>query len=197
MLCEAIDIFRELWEGGPRHYKGKWFTLDHAEVFDLPEKPIPIVMGVSGAQSLEVAIAKADGIMTTSLDANLTKGFKAKKASGPRYAEVALAYAASKEEGRKLAHERFRFSAFDWSINSEVPTVEGFESASRFVRPEDLAESITAGPDPEPHIKAIRKYLDAGFDHIVLTAIGPDQAGFTKFFTKALLPELGVNQAAA
>lgn len=190
MVCEAIDIFRELWEGGPRNYMGQWFTLDHAEIFDLPSKPIPIVMGVSGPQSLEVAISKADGIMTTSPDANLAKGFKAKKASGPRYAEVTLAYAASEEDGRKLAHERFRFSAFDWSINAEVPTVEGFESASQFVRPEDLAESITAGPDPEPHLKAIRKYLDAGFDHIVLTGIGPDQKGFTHFFKEALLPAL-------
>ena len=190
MLCEAIDIFRELWAGGPRHYEGRWFTLDHAQIFDLPDKPIPVVMGVSGPQSLEVAIAKADGIMTTSPEPSLADRFKAKKPSGPRYAEVTLAYACSEEEGRQLAHERFRFSAFDWSINSEVPTVEGFESASQFVRPEDLASSISVGPDPEPHLKAIRKYLDAGFDHIVLTGIGPDQEGFTRFFKKALLPAL-------
>jgi G6PDH family F420-dependent oxidoreductase len=196
MLGEAIDIFRELWEGGPRHYDGMWFTLDHAEIFDLPDKPIPVVVGVSGPQSLEIAIEQGDGIMTTSPSEELTQGFKAAKPSGPRYAEVSLAYAKTEEDGRKLAHERFRFSAFDWSINAEVPTVEGFEAASQFVRPEDLAKTITAGPDPEPHLKAIRKYLDAGFDHIVLTGIGPDQAGFTEFFKTALLPELGVNPAA-
>jgi hypothetical protein len=82
-----------------------------------------------------------------------------------------MAYAATEAEGRKLAHERFRFSAFDWSVNSEVPTVEGFEAATKYVRPEDLAETSSAGPDPEVHLKAIRKGMEAGFDHIVLTGV--------------------------
>jgi G6PDH family F420-dependent oxidoreductase len=195
MLCEAIDIFRELWEGGARNYMGEWFTVDHAEIFDLPDQPIPIVAGVSGPESLELAVAKADGIMTTSPDAELVKGFKAKKSGGPLYAEVTLAYAPTVEQGRKLAHERFRFSAFDWSVNAELPSVEGFEAASKYVRPEDLAETISAGPNPDPHLKAIRKYLDAGFDHIVLTGIGPEQQEFVRFFEKSLKPELAVSQA--
>ncbi|MBV1688166.1 hypothetical protein KRR38_10900 [Novosphingobium sp. G106] len=117
----------------------------------------------------------------------LGKGFE----KGPRYLEVALAYASSEEEGRKLAHERFRFSAFDWSVNSEVPTVEGFEATTKYVRPEDLAETITAGPDPDVHLKAIKKAIDAGFDHIVLTGIGPNQQGFARFFEQELKPALG------
>lgn len=195
MLCEAIDIFRTLWEGGPRNYQGEWFTLDHAEIFDLPDRAIPVIAGVSGPESLELAVAKADGIMTTAPDAELTKGFKARK-DGPLYAEVTLAYAPSEEQGRKLAHERFRFSAFDWSVNAELPSVEGFEAASRYVRPDDLAE-IPAGPDPASHLKAIRQYLDAGFDHIVLTGIGPDQDAFIRFFEESLKPELAISPAAA
>lgn len=187
MLGEAIDIFRLLWSGGVRNYQGEHFTLDHAELFDRPEKDIPIILGVSGPQSLDLAHEKADGIMTTTPDPKLGKGFE----KGPRYVEVALAYAASEEEGRRLAHERFRFSAFDWSVNSEVPTVEGFEAASKWVRPEDLAETIPAGPDPEVHLKAIAKAIDAGFDKIVLTGIGPDQASFTRFFKEELWPRLG------
>ncbi|HUH76411.1 MAG TPA: TIGR03557 family F420-dependent LLM class oxidoreductase, partial [Devosia sp.] len=175
MLCEAIDIFRALWEGGVHNYGGEWFALNHAEIYDLPDQPIPVIAGVSGPESLELAIAKADGIMTTAPDARLVSGFKAEKPGGPLYAEVTLAYAESEELGRKLAHERFRFSAFDWSVNAELPSVESFEVATKYVRPEDLADIIPAGPNPEPHLKAIRKYLDAGFDHIVLTGVGPDQ----------------------
>lgn len=103
---------------------------------------------------------------------------------------MSLAYASSLEEGRRLAHERFRFSAFDWSVNSEIPAVSGFEAASEYVKPEDLTDKIPAGPDPEVHLEAIRKYLDAGFDHVVLTGIGPDQEGFARFFKEKLRPRL-------
>src|SRR5215204_1826683 len=37
MLAEAIDIIRLLWEGGYQSYKGEYFTVEDARVFDLPE----------------------------------------------------------------------------------------------------------------------------------------------------------------
>lgn len=189
MLGEAIDIFRLLWSGGVHTHRGEHFIVDHARLYDLPDKPISVVLGVSGKASIALAVDKADGIMTTQPEAALVEGFRAKK-TGPTYAEVALAFAPTREEGRKLAHERFRFSAFDWSVNSELPTPSGFEAVTKYVKPEDLAETIPAGPDPEVHLRAIRKYVDAGFDHVVLTGIGPDQAGFSKFFETELAPKL-------
>ena len=65
MLAEAIDIFRLLWSEGPRNYRGEHFVIDHAELFDLSEKAIPVILGVSGPESMELARKKADGIMTT------------------------------------------------------------------------------------------------------------------------------------
>jgi G6PDH family F420-dependent oxidoreductase len=190
MLGEAIGIFRKLWEGDEYTHAGEHFTVDKARLYDPPRKPIPVLVGVSGPDSAALAAEHGDGIMTTSPEAELVKGFRnGSKRSAPCYAEVTLAYAASEEEGRKLAHERFRFSAFDWSVNSELPTVEGFETASKFVKPEDLAQ-IPAGPDPAKHAEAIRKYIDAGFDHVVLTGVGDDQPGFIRFVANELLPEL-------
>ena len=75
-------------------------------------------------------------------------------------------------------------------MNSELPTVEGFEAATAFVRPDDLKDSIALGPDVETHLATIGRYLDAGFDHIVLTAPGPEQAGFLRFFEQELKPRL-------
>jgi hypothetical protein len=34
---------------------------------------------------------------------------------------------------------------------------------------------VSLGPSPEPHLKAIREYIEAGFDHLILTQIGPEQ----------------------
>lgn len=36
----------------------------------------------------------------------------------------------------------------------------------------------------------IRPYVDAGFDHLVLVQIGPDQKGFFEFFERELAPAL-------
>ena len=187
MLAEAIDIFHLLWDGEVHNHRGEYFVLDHAQLYDCPSDAIPVIVGVSGSHSLALANEKADGIMATQPDAELTEGFSK---NGPHYGEVTLAYASSVEEGRKLAHERFRFSAFDWSVNSEIPAVRGFEAASQYVRPDDLADKIPAGPDPDIHMEAIRKYIDAGFTHIVLTGIGPDQQGFAKFFEEKLRAHL-------
>lgn len=190
MLGEAIDMFRELWDGGARAFEGDYFLLDHAEIFDLPPEPIPVIVGVSGEKSVALAAEKADGIMATQPDKKFVAGFRKGGKKGSAWGEVSLAYAASEAEGRKLAKERFAFSALGWSVNSELPSVESFEAATEYVREEDLAESVPAGPDPEVHLKAIRKFVDAGFDHVALLGIGPDQAGFIRFAEEELLPRL-------
>lgn len=190
MLGEAVDIFRELWDGGARAYEGDFFVLDHAELFDLPPKPIPVILGVSGKQSIALAAEKADGMMTTEPSKDMVESFRKAGGKGEVWGEVSLAYAPTEAEGRKLGRERFAFSGLGWKVNSELPSVEAFEAATKYVREEDLAESIPAGPDPEVHLKAIRKFVDAGFDHVALLGIGPDQAGFIAFAEKELLPKL-------
>jgi G6PDH family F420-dependent oxidoreductase len=192
MLAEAIDIFRALWKGGVHTIRRAHFTVDHGRLYDLPSRPIPIVVGVSGPHSVALAASKADGIMATEAKAELVQDYQRHAAKpGPRYAEVVLSYAESEQKALQMVHERFRFGALGWSVQSEIPTIEGFEAASQYVRPEDLKDSAGLGPDPEAHLKVIRQYLDAGFDHIVLTAVGPEQAKFIDFFERELKPKLG------
>lgn len=187
MLGEAIEICRTLWKGGVHSWQGQHFVVDHAQLYDLPDAPIEIVLGVSGEKSVALAAEKADGIMTTEPNPELVSGFRAKgKVNGPCYAEAVLAYAPTEAEGLKIAHERFRFSALGWAVNSELPSVEGFEAATRFVEPEDLAGTVAAGPDVEKHMSSIRKYVEAGYDHVVLTCPGPDQERFMSFFETEL-----------
>jgi len=191
MLAEAIEIFRALWSGGVHTLRLKHFTVDHARLYEAPERPIPIVVGVSGPHSVALAAEKADGMMATEAKPELVQAYRAKASRpGPRYAEVTLAYASSEEAAVKIVHERFRFGALGWSVMSEAPSVESFEAATKFVRPEDVREGAGLGPDPESHLKAIRTFIDAGFDHIVLTGVGDDQAGFIDFFQRELKPRL-------
>ncbi len=190
MLGEAIDICRMLWDGKVHTHVGTHFTLDHAQLYDAPERDIPVVLGVSGKFSVELARAKADGIMATEPKPALIKAFHAGGNKGPCYSEVALGWAPTVAAGRRIAHERFRFGALGWAVNSELPTVAGFEAATKFITPEALGALIPAGPDVAVHLAAVSKHVAAGFDHIVLVGIGDDQAGFVRFFEAELKPAL-------
>jgi hypothetical protein len=79
---------------------------------------------------------------------------------------------------------------------AELPDPEGFAAASQSARLDDIAESISCGPSAEKHLQAIDKYLQAGFDHIILTQIGPQQEAFVDFFARELKPALRAKKAA-
>jgi hypothetical protein len=73
---------------------------------------------------------------------------------------------------------------------SELPNPVNFNAASKTVREEDVAQAIPCGPDPEKHLQAIKKYVDAGFEHIAVLQAGDEQEGFIKFWTDELRPRL-------
>jgi coenzyme F420-dependent glucose-6-phosphate dehydrogenase len=54
-----------------------------------------------------------------------------------------------------------------------------------------LAEQIALGPDPERHLRQIRSFSEAGFDHVYVHQIGPDQEGFCRFYEREILPQVG------
>ena len=55
---------------------------------------------------------------------------------------------------------------------------------------DDIAGSISCGPDPEVHAQAISRYLDAGYDEVFIAQVGDDQADFLDFFANELRPLL-------
>ena len=57
---------------------------------------------------------------------------------------------------------------------------------------EDCALMLSAicGPDPERHLEAIRKGFEAGYDHVHVYQVGPDQDGFFSFYESEVLPKL-------
>jgi G6PDH family F420-dependent oxidoreductase len=190
MLREAIDIIRSLWSGEMVSHSDTYFDLENARLYDLPAKEIQLVVGVSGEKSATLAAEAGAGIMAVEPKRDVVKQWQAAGGKGPRYGELALAYAKTKEEGLALAHKYSRFGALGWDVLVELPSVAAFEDATQFVKPEDLRDSIPHGPDVETYVQAVKKFTDAGFDHVVLQATGPDQEGFIRFFKDQLAPKL-------
>jgi G6PDH family F420-dependent oxidoreductase len=186
MLGEAIDIIRDLWNGSYVTFHGDHFDVVDARLYTLPDQQVPLYVAVSGERSVELALDRADGMVAVDPDSRLTEPFGDK----PRIGQLACSVHEDKDEALRLAHERFRFSAQGWKVMAELPNPINFEAATEPVRPEDMAGSVPHGPDPEPYIETIEQWSDAGFDHIALVQVGPDQEAFFRFWEEKLAPKL-------
>ena len=79
-------------------------------------------------------------------------------------------------------------AALQGELAQELPLPAHFEQATEQATAEEVCKEMTCGPDPAEHLKAIQKYMDAGFTHIYIHQIGPDQDGFFDFYGKEILP---------
>ncbi len=152
-LSEAIDIIQGLLSGTLTNYRGDHFHLDHARLFDRPDRKPAVVVAAGGPRAARLAGRKGDGLVAT--EPRVVEAYRSAGGSGPRYAEVALCYAATEEDARKTAHRYFRWSVTGWPVMTELPTTDGFAAATRHVSPEAVARLVSCGPSPERHLAAI------------------------------------------
>ena len=190
-LEEAIEVIQLLWKGGLKSHRGTYYRVENARIYSLPNEPPPILVAVAGEQSVDLAARVGDGLVGTAPVADSVERFRAGGGEGkPTYGQLHVCWATSEEEGRRTALEWWPNGAVSGSYFLELPLPAHFEEAAELVREEDVAESVVCGPDPERHIAAIRKYVDAGYDHVYVHQIGPDQEGFFDFYERTVLPEL-------
>jgi hypothetical protein len=58
-----------------------------------------------------------------------------------------------------------------------------------------MGDALTCGPDAAKHKKAIQEYIDAGFTHVYVHQVGPDQDGFFEFYENEILPSFARQHA--
>jgi G6PDH family F420-dependent oxidoreductase len=190
-LEEAIGVIRLLWKGGNHSHHGRYFTVENARLYTRPEKPPPLLIAAGGLRSAEVAGRLADGLIATGPEAEYVRAFDATGGRGrPRYGSVTVCWARDEKSARKTAHRVWPTAAMESSLSWELPLPQHFEDAAKLVTADAVAREIVCGPDPEKHVAAIAKYVEAGFDHVVIHQVGPDQAGFFAFYAKEVLPTL-------
>jgi G6PDH family F420-dependent oxidoreductase len=195
-FAEALDIIQGLLAGDLTNYRGRYFQLDHARLYDRPASKPSVAIAAGGPQAARLAGSKADALIATEARNDLVETYVSSGGSGPRYAEVALCYAEREEDAKKTAHHYFRWSATGWPVQAELPDTEAFAAASKYVSPDTLAQLISCGPSAEHHLRAIDRYVAAGYDHIILIQVGAEQDAFIEFFERELAPALAHRKAA-
>jgi len=191
MLREAVEIIRLLWRGGKQSHDGKYYTVDRARLYSLPDELPPIYLAAAGTRAAKLAGEIADGLITTSpkhatVDAFEAAGGRAK----PRYGQMTVCWAKTEEAAQRTALKWWPTAGMKSELGQELPLPAHFEQASQKVTQEDMAAAIPCGPDPERHLEQIAKFTRAGIDHVYVHQVGPDQTGFIKFYAKEIMPRL-------
>jgi G6PDH family F420-dependent oxidoreductase len=186
MLAEAIEIMRLLWQGGYQRYQGEHFRVDDARIFDLPDRPVPIAVAVSGRASLDLALRLGDELVAVEPLGDLVRTFRAEKGSARVTGQIPVCFGTDAAAAREKAHERFRWAQLGWKVMAELPNPVNFAAATGPVSPEQVGDEIPHGPDVGPYVDAVKRYADAGFDRLAFVQIGDDQEQFFEFWRHEL-----------
>jgi len=201
-LREAVRLMRELWAGERVTFEGDHYRTVDATIYDRPEGGVPIWVAAGGPQMARYAGRVGDGFICTSgkgmdlyTDRLLPAVDEGRAASAEparaftRMIEIKLSYAATREE----AMEDSRFWA-PLSLSAEEKhrlddPVEMAAAADRLPI-EQVASRWIVATTPEEVVDAVRPYVDAGFDHLVVHGPGHDQERFLADLGEHVVPAL-------
>jgi coenzyme F420-dependent glucose-6-phosphate dehydrogenase len=189
MLEEAIAVIRLLWQGGLKNHRGRYFRVENAQLFTLPEEPPEIFVAAGGEKAARVAARIGDGLITAGAEEQVVKAFNA--AGGrkkPKYAQVTVCWARSEKEAQRTARELWPISAMAWPVLGELALPSYFEEAAKTVQQDKITEAIMCSADPKKHIEVIEKAARAGADHVYVHQVGKDQEGFFRLYEEEVLP---------
>ncbi|HET8559394.1 MAG TPA: LLM class F420-dependent oxidoreductase [Marmoricola sp.] len=194
MLEEAVEIIRGLFTGGLVTFDGEHYRVDSARLWDLPEQPPQIGLAVGGEVAVSRFAPLADHLIATEPDHSLisawndTEGAPPVPSSARAVGQIPICWDPDRDTAVKRAHEQFRWFAGGWQVNADLPTTNGFAGATKYVRPEDVAETIPCGPDLDEIVEKVAPFWQAGFTDVALVQVGGDSC--EEFLAEAAGPLL-------
>ncbi|AGZ51106.1 LLM class F420-dependent oxidoreductase [Mycobacterium kansasii] len=197
MLREAVKIIRELFGGRLVNWRGDYFQVDSARLWDLPDVPVGVGVAIGGPKAVDKFAKLADHLIAVEPDGDLVDSWHAARqvangtGAGRVVGQLPVCWDPDRDAAVERAHDQFRWFGGGWAVNADLPTPAGFAAATQFVRPEDVAENIPCGPDLDAIVESVRPYWEAGFTDIALVQIGGQhQDEFLKEAAEPLLHKL-------
>jgi coenzyme F420-dependent glucose-6-phosphate dehydrogenase len=201
-LRESVQLMRLLWTEPNVDFKGDYYTLVNAKIYDRPEQPVPVYIAAGGPVVAKYAGRAADGLICTSgkgmelytekLIPAMNDGARAADrdpAGVDRMIEIKMSY--DRDPDTALANTRF------WAPLSLTPeqkqSVTSSEEMERLADElpiEQVARRWIVTADPDEAIAQLKPYLDAGLNHLVFHGPGHDQERFLSQFAEDVLPKL-------
>jgi G6PDH family F420-dependent oxidoreductase len=188
MLEGAVQVIRMLWEGGFQHHHGRHYTLETARLYSLPDEPPPILVSGFGPKAVELAARIGDGFVSVGPDADGLRRYREHGGRGPTTSGLKVCWGEDRDACLKTVHRMWPNEALEGELAQVLPSPRHFEQATALVTEQHVAEAVACGPDPEEHVAKIREVVDAGFDEVYVSHIGPGHDGFLDFYAREVLP---------
>ena len=201
-LREAIRLMRRLWTEDRVDFDGEYYSTHGASIYDRPDAPIPVYIAAGGPMVARYAGRAGDGFICTSgkgmglyTDELLPAVAEGAEAEGrdsdaiDRMIEIKLSY----DPDPDAALENTRFwapLALSKEQKHDITDPIEMEKAADALPIEQIASRWIVGSDPDAVVADIRKYIDAGLNHLVFHDPRNDQARFQELFARDLAPRL-------
>jgi G6PDH family F420-dependent oxidoreductase len=189
-LEEAVEIIRQLFASEYVSYQGRYFQVERANLYDLPDQAPPVGIAVSGPDSIRLGADHADAMITVQPDEDLVRCFGEQGGAGtPVYGQLVVCYGRDEKAARRRARELWRWALPGWRVMAELPDPRAFDATSQHVTEDDIAALMPCGPDTGQYVEAVREYVKAGFTHVALVEVGAErQRDFIDWSARELLP---------
>jgi coenzyme F420-dependent glucose-6-phosphate dehydrogenase len=205
MLFEAIEIINALFTGEVVRHHGKYFTLESARIYTLPEERVPIYVATAGPLNARRTGRLADGMITVgAADAKLkdlweNNDLGAREAGKdpsamPKLLQLHVSWARTDEEATENAMVEWPNGGMAFP-KQDIRNPEDFAAMAKLVRPENFVNRMLITSEIDRQIENVQHYLDLGFDEIYLHNVGRDQSTFIEVFGKEVLPHLRLSGA--
>jgi TAT-translocated FGD2 family F420-dependent dehydrogenase len=197
-LIEAIQLIRRLWTGERVTFNGRFYKTDQFKLYDLPDRPVPIYVAASGPKSAYLAGRYGDGWIGGAkdmVDPRLRDAFaRGARAAGRdpdgmiKIAET-FAVVGGQAEANEAA-EKWRFTVHGFGDLLYQPNPATIQRLAEQRWPlEKVYVAWPRGTDPQVHITALQRLLDAGVTPFIHSG-QTDQPRVIDFYGREVLPHL-------
>jgi probable non-F420 flavinoid oxidoreductase len=193
-LGECANIIKALLAGQTVSHSGRVTVVD-ARLYSLPKQP-PLVLGAAVTEgTAELVGGWADGLLTVNAKPEqvrkLVEAFHRGGGEGkPLVMQVGLNWGRTEQQAVDAAYQQWKYNVLGGEVNWELRSPGDFETAARFVRVEDMRESILISADPARHAAWLREFIELGFEELLLHQVGVNQREFIDVFGREVLPQL-------
>jgi len=201
-LRESIRLMRQLWTEDRVDFQGDYYSTHGASIYDRPDVPIPVYIAAGGPVVARYVGREGDGFICTSgkgmelyteqlLPAVQEGVEKVGRDTDQidKMIEIKLSY----DTDYDTALENTRFwapLALSKEQKHDITDPMEMERAADELPIETVASRWIVGNDPDAVVADIKKYVDAGLNHLVFHAPGQDQRRFLDLFERDLAPRL-------
>ncbi|QLG47423.1 TIGR03557 family F420-dependent LLM class oxidoreductase [Natrinema halophilum] len=188
-LDEAMDVMTQLWTGETTSHHGDHYTVENARLYTVPDEQPTTIASAFGPQTARWTAEHADGLWCSGPKETPVDAYEGAGGDGPTYTQLHGCYAETEEEAIDTIYEQWPNGSIPGELGQELSTPAHFEQAAQMVDREDIAEAgTTTDPDPQAHIDSIEQATDAGYDHVYVHQIGPEQEMALEFYAEEVLP---------